>query len=526
MDKYGRRSIVVFVLTIAMFVIFASAASAELVYINDTSVNPGDSTTVPILIYVTDPTGLGAATIELHYNSSVVNVTSASDSDFDVITPNIQNSLGYTRIVTYQSSQFGVGPGTILFANVTLQSVGTAGDSSLLSLSVITLSNNTGQPLSYTISNGTFTINTINNPPVLDAIGQKSVYENNLLTFIVNASDPDDDLLTYSAVGLPNGATLNESTGVFNWTPTHVQIGLHPVEFKVTDGIDNDTETVEITVNENITVAPIIWNTTISATNQFEPMVVGMHPNATDGYDLEFDIFIENPVLGKVVMNLDEILATSIKKSVPPKSNVTWNLLIGVPSGQTTSLNWSVDAYSQVILHIFNGTNELNSGIELGEGTHSLLVIAEVTEKIEFTLPLKAGWNMVSLPIIPDNSSVSAIFGEIPTLSIRPVVTWESPIFIQVNKIEPKKGYWVFTPSNMDIVITGIPITETNISLTAGWNMVGTTGLNNIDLTLIPNQVPQRPSVTWQSPMFVSINELEPGKAAWVFVISNTEVII
>ena len=133
---------------------------------------------------------------------------------------------------------------------------------------------------------------------------------------------------------------------------------------------------------------------------------------------------------------------------------------------------------------------------------------------------------MVSLPIIPDNSSVSAIYGDISTLSIRPVVTWESPIFIQVDKIEPKKGYWVFTPLNMDIVVTGIPMTETNISLTAGWNMVGTTGLNNIDLTLIPNQVPQRPSVTWQSPTFVSINELEPGKAAWVFILSNTEVII
>jgi hypothetical protein len=236
MDRYEKRPVVVFVLTIAMFLIFASAASAELVYINDTSVNPGDSTTVPILIYVTDPSGLGAATIELHYNSSVVNVTSASDSDFDAITPNIQNSLGYTRMVTYQSSSLsGVGPGTIQFANITLQSVGAAGDSSLLSLSVITLSSNTG-------------IDTTNNPPVLDAIGPKSVYENNLLTFLVNASDPDDDLLTYSTVGLPNGATLNESTGVFSWTPTHVQIGLHPVEFKVTDGIDNDTETVVITV--------------------------------------------------------------------------------------------------------------------------------------------------------------------------------------------------------------------------------------------------------------------------------------
>ena len=526
MDWLERRLLVVFVLILAISMTFGSAASAELVYINDTSVDPGGSITIPILIDVIDSAGLGAATIELEYNSSVVEVTAVSYSDFNVFTPNIQNSSGYTRIVTYQSSQTGVGPGIIQFANITLQSVGVAGDSSALDLSVITLSNNTGQPLSYSVSNGTFTINAVNNPPVLDAIGQKSVYVNDSLTFQLNASDPDDNPLTYSAVGLPVGATLNDSTGVFTWIPTDVQVGLHTVEFEVTDGIYNDAETVEITVNENITVAPIIWNTTISATNQLEPVVVGMHPSATDGYDSEFDIFVATPDMAKVTMNLNGTYATSIKKSVPPKSNVTWSLSIGVPNGQTTSLNWSVDAYSQVILHIYNGTDELNSGIELGEGVHSLLVVAEITEKVEFTLPLNAGWNMVSLPIIPDNSSVNTIFGEIPTLSIRPVVTWESPIFIQVDTIEPKKGYWVFTPANMNIAITGIPITETNVSLTAGWNMVGTTGLENMNLTIIPNQVPQRPSVTWQSPTFVSINELETGKATWLFVFSNTEVII
>jgi hypothetical protein len=48
--------------------------------------------------------------------------------------------------------------------------------------------------------------------------------------------------------------------------------------------------------------------------------------------------------------------------------------------------------------------------------------------------------------------------------------------------------------------------------------------LENLNLTLIPNQTPQRPPVTWQSPMFVPINELEAGKAAWVFVMENTEV--
>ena len=269
----------------------------------------------------------------------------------------------------------------------------------------------------------------------------------------------------------------------------------------------------------------ISWNATISATNQLEPVVVGMHPDASDGYD-SFDEFSLSPVQDKVTMSLDGTYAKSVKMSVSPKSNVTWDLLIGVPQGQSTTLTWDMKLYPQIVLHIYNGTDELSPGTELGEGSSSLLVVAEVVEKIDFTLPLKAGWNMVSIPLIPDDSSVSVIFKDISTLSIRPVVTWENPLFVQVDQIEPKIGYWVFTPQNIDIIVTGMPIVDTNLSLKAGWNMVGTTGFDNFDLTFIPNQVSQRPPVTWENPLFVSINELVAGKASWVFVTQNTEVVI
>lgn len=93
-------------------------------------------------------------------NSSVLEVTAVSDLVFDNTSSNIQNSLGYTRIVTYQEFINGVGPGTIQFANVTLQSFGALGESSALGMDVTILINNSGQTVSYAISNGTFTINT------------------------------------------------------------------------------------------------------------------------------------------------------------------------------------------------------------------------------------------------------------------------------------------------------------------------------------------------------------------------------
>ncbi|RJP75880.1 MAG: tandem-95 repeat protein, partial [Desulfobacteraceae bacterium] len=63
----------------------------------------------------------------------------------------------------------------------------------------------------------TITVLNVNNSPVLSSIGDKMLNENETLSFTLSATDPDGDDLTYSATGLPSGASLNPSTGVFNW---------------------------------------------------------------------------------------------------------------------------------------------------------------------------------------------------------------------------------------------------------------------------------------------------------------------
>jgi len=277
---------------------------------------------------------------------------------------------------------------------------------------------------------------------------------------------------------------------------------------------------ISVTVKE----APpnIAWNMTISATNQLEPVVVGMHPNATDGYDADFDAFAQTPVQGKVILILDDIYSTSIKKTRCYNESVSWNLSVGVPTGETATLSW--DAPPNVNLTITEGSNILYSGVELSEGSHELLVTAKLIESTTFSLKLEPGWNMVSLPLVPDNSSVYAVFGSIPTLDTMPVVTWEAPSFVVVEEIEPKIGYWVFTPSETTINVTGKPITNTTLILEAGWNMVGTAGMEDLTISDIPNQVPQRPAVTWVAPSFVKTDVIEPGKSAWVFVTTDTIV--
>jgi len=89
----------------------------------------------------------------------------------------------------------------------------------------------------------------VNQAPVLDVIGDKSVNTLSLLEFTLIATDLDGDTLTYSATGLPGGASFDTVTHTFSWTPEEGQEGSYQIHFEVTDGYTADTEDVSITVN-------------------------------------------------------------------------------------------------------------------------------------------------------------------------------------------------------------------------------------------------------------------------------------
>jgi hypothetical protein len=108
--------------------------------IGDVIAAPGAAETTSIMINVTDPSGLGAATINLTYDPSVCVVTNVvkGPSSFDSLT-----------------------------SSHTLKAVGDPDDSSTLNLNVEVLRNNTGKLISYVVNNGTFTIQADNEPPIV-----------------------------------------------------------------------------------------------------------------------------------------------------------------------------------------------------------------------------------------------------------------------------------------------------------------------------------------------------------------------
>jgi hypothetical protein len=95
------------------------------------------------------------------------------------------------------------------------------------------------------------TITIANRPPVLTVPGQQRVNEGDLKSFAVSAADPDQDILSVSASGLPAGASFDAATLIFSWTPGFAQSGSYIVTFTATDNGTpslSDTKTVRVTV--------------------------------------------------------------------------------------------------------------------------------------------------------------------------------------------------------------------------------------------------------------------------------------
>ena len=105
--------------------------------------------------------------------------------------------------------------------------------------------------------------------PVFDTIGDKTVTENDGLSFTVHATDTDASAtIVYSVTPgtLPSGAYLNKNT--FSWTPAAGAAGTYDVTFIASSNGLQDSETITINVvaldKNTLTTAITTANTKVS----------------------------------------------------------------------------------------------------------------------------------------------------------------------------------------------------------------------------------------------------------------------
>ena len=186
-----------------------------------------------------------------------------------------------------------------------------------------------------------------------------------------------------------------------------------------------------------------------------------------------------------------------------------------VTGNGTSPLNLSVAAYN-VSAPIPNGTDPSKT-----DGYESITVTTDngtFSTRATHTISLAAGWNLISIPVLPEDASVNAIFGS----SIVPPVYEYDAGYKSVTILEPKKGYWVLANSPVDVDITGTTPTNLEVTVVPGWNLIGpvSSGVEVSSFTDIT------PPVYEYAAGYKSVETLEQTKGYWVLTSTETTLTV
>jgi hypothetical protein len=110
----------------------------------------------------------------------------------------------------------------------------------------------------------------------------------------------------------------------------------------------------------------------------------------------------------------------------------------------------------------------------------------------DFITSISTAWNLISLPVIPDDPSVAAIFADMKE-NVTSAWKWHngkwavylpgdedggaayasSKGFGQLTEIGCGEGFWVNSSINQNLSVSGSQPADTSCSLTEGWNLIG-----------------------------------------------------
>jgi hypothetical protein len=128
-------------------------------------------------------------------------------------------------------------------------------------------------------------VNNVNQPPVLDSIGHKTVLEGDTLEFRIYSTDADGDSIILDTLDVPTNATFIDSgngAGSFTFAPDFTQADTYYVTFIASDTVGaSDSEMVEIVVN-NVNRPPVLDSIGFQAVLEGDTLEFRIHATDAD----------------------------------------------------------------------------------------------------------------------------------------------------------------------------------------------------------------------------------------------------
>ncbi|MCD4811277.1 hypothetical protein K8R14_01565 [bacterium] len=142
--------------------------------------------------------------------------------------------------------------------------------------------------------------------------------------------------------------------------------------------------------------------------------------------------------------------------------------------------------------------------------TFSYQSLKNFTSFSGITLNLYTGWNLISLPLMPEDTSITSLMSSI---SSNYSIVWEYnasdtadhwkkydpgvPFGNDLTNMEPGKGYWIMMTSDDTLPISGTVPESTDIVLKTSWNLVGFNSLDNKPIAEALSSINGNYSIVW-----------------------------
>jgi len=143
----------------------------------------------------------------------------------------------------------------------------------------------------------------------------------------------------------------------------------------------------------------------------------------------------------------------------------------------------SEEAYIKAFAHTQDGTWYGEKTAKLADvrndsvGTHYIfdITVYEQSQPTEtFSKPLVPGWNLVSLPLIPDDNSISAVLTSISEQYTAAMV-YNAAInqFEDVTTMDPGVGYFIYMGAAGTWTYDGVAYDSMNVPISEDLNLIG-----------------------------------------------------
>jgi len=344
-------------------------------------------------------------------------------------------------------------------------------------------------------------------------------------------------LHTWTVPQLAANTNVVLNTPSYSWSPTG---GLYTIEVAVDpeNTIEEDDETNNVNTGR-VTVSPAAgsWQFPIQMTGaQLADVVLGMALAGTDSFDRGLD-WKSPPVAqgtGYVALaSPDDDLARDFRAIA---GEAEWTLVVEA-GDDPIALSWDMGTVPEgglCLLEVDANGDAVQGGVLLLMDIDSTVTIpADTTTTfairfpglLVFELTLSDGWNLVSLPIEPVDSAVSAVLQGVNT---GPVWSWVNDVYDMATEVTPGHGYWVYylAPAgggSTTIEISGLPAESTQRNLSLRWNIVGPIGVppyGPLVLPLVTDPVNclLEPIWGWNGTVyFDESNALQVGHGYWAY---------